>query len=76
MSGQEQALLEILLSEDNYVSYEILAEKMNVSSRTVMRLVKNLESFLENFSIVIVGQGFYYRKNTLEKNRFFQFAFI
>lgn len=37
MTGQEQAILGILLMTDGYISYETLAEKLNVSTRTVMR---------------------------------------
>ena len=42
MTGQEQAILGILLMTDGYISYETLAEKLNVSTRTVMRLIRSM----------------------------------
>ncbi len=53
MTGQEQAVLGILLMTDGYISYETLAEKLNVSSRTVMRLIRSMETFLKDFSIKV-----------------------
>ena len=53
MTGQEQAILRILLMTDGYISYETLAEKLNVSTRTVMRLIRNMETFLKDFSIMV-----------------------
>lgn len=53
MNGQLEAILEILLSNENYVTYETLAARLNVSSRTVMRLLKNAEGPLSDFSIVV-----------------------
>ena len=53
MTGQEQAILGILLMTDGYISYETLAEKLNVSTRTVMRLIRSMETFLKDFSIMV-----------------------
>ena len=53
MTGQEQAILRILLMTDGYISYETLAEKLNVSTRTVMRLIRSMETFLKDFSIMV-----------------------
>lgn len=53
MNGQEQALLEILLAQREYLSYDALADRLNVSSRTVMRLMKETGAFLKDFSVSI-----------------------
>lgn len=53
MNGQQQAILEILLSNESYVSYDMLASRLNVSSRTIMRLLKNVGGFLSDFSVTV-----------------------
>ena len=65
MTGQEQAILGILLMTDGYISYETLAEKLNVSTRTVMRLIRSMRR-KQSADMKISGW-----KKTCERSRVF-----
>lgn len=53
MEGNKLTLLKLLIEADDYLSYETLAESLAVSTRTIIRLVKDIQAYIATFHVEI-----------------------
>jgi mannitol operon transcriptional antiterminator len=57
ISSRQRMILEILIRENTFLTVHEIAEKIQVSSRTVHRELHELEKFLEQFGIQVVKRS-------------------
>lgn len=60
MDGNKLTLLQIMLTNEDYLSYESLAQQIQVSSRTIIRFMKDIQAYIKPYHIDIVlkkGRG-------------------
>ncbi len=53
LTPRNKKMILLLLEEDNYITVRYIAEKINVSSRTVLRELNNIENWLNKKGIVL-----------------------
>lgn len=53
MDGNKLTLLNVLLEANDYITYEALAENLGVSTRTILRLMKDIQSYIAQYHIQI-----------------------
>ncbi len=70
LTSRNKNMISLLLEEDNYVTVRFIAEKINVSSRTVLRELNSIENWLNKKGIVLEKKkGIGIRINLQEKDR-------
>lgn len=53
MDGNKLTLLKLLIEADDYIAYDKLAESLQVSSRTIIRFMKEIQDYVKPFHIVV-----------------------
>jgi transcriptional antiterminator len=56
ITARLRQILILMLEEEQYISVKVLAEKLNISKRTLQRELKYIEQVLENFSLTYLSK--------------------
>lgn len=51
MDRLQIAILKLLLKNDDYITYDFISKRLDVSTRTVLRFIKGTDSYLKPFNI-------------------------